>query len=162
MSNRFDIEKQNGIMPAKSRQEFRDQWDKLPDGQYTVTIEATGKSYRPTRYKYYFDSVMFEIIRQAGRHFRVTNPNTGEIRQVTDTKEMHEIMKGIYNPISVQVGRQILVMPGTTTELNDREFIGNYLEQILADMGGPPYLVEFVDYEGWKALRRSGMYKKRS
>lgn len=147
-------------MPQKSRQVFRDQWDALPDGEYTVTIEPGGKSYRPSRYKYYFDSVMFEIIRQAGKHFKVTNHNTGEIRDVKNTEEMHEIMKATYNPITVQAGRRVFVLPGTTTDLNDREFIGTYLEQIMSDLASPPYLVEFVDYEGWKALRRANAYKK--
>lgn len=159
MPARFNIEKAAGTMPAKSKQEFRAQWDALPDGEYTVTIEPGGKSYRPSRYKYYFDSVMFEIIRQAGKHFRVTNHNTGEIREVANTAEMHEIMKATYNPITVQAGRRVFVMPGTTTELSDREFIGTYMEQIMSDLAGPPYLVEFVDYEGWKALRRANAYK---
>lgn len=159
MPARFKIEKQNGAMPPKSRKEFREQWDALPDGEYRVTIEEDGNSYRPSRYKYYFDSVLFEILRQAGRFFRVTNPATGEIRDIRTEAELHEVMKGIYNPIMVSAGRQVFVMPGTTTELNDREFIGNYMEQILSDFAGPPYLVEFVDYEGWKALRRAGMYK---
>lgn len=160
MPAQFNIEKQGGQMPPKSRLDFRQAWNALPDGEYRITIEPAGKSYRPSRYKYYFDSVLFEILRQAGRHFRVTNPATGEIREVRETAELHEIMKMTYNPVTVQAGSRLFNLPGTTTELNDREFIGTYLEQIMSEHAGPPYLVDFVDYEGWKALRRAGIYKQ--
>lgn len=146
-------------MTDKSRREFSEIWTALPDGRYTITIETSGKGYRPTRYKYYFDSVLFEALRQAGRYFRITNMETGEQRQPRDTNELHEIMKAIYNPVTVEAARRVFIMPGTTTDLNDRDFIGNFLEQIMSDLSGPPYLVEFVDYEGWKALRRAGFYK---
>lgn len=155
----FHIEKQNGLMLKESRELFRDVWGELPDGEYRVTIEPDGKSYRPSRYKYYFDSVLFEALRQAGSHFKVINPETGEIREIRTEIELHEIMKITYNPVTVQAGSRVFTLPASTTELSDRDFIGKYMEQILSDLAGPPYLVEFVDYEDWKALRRAGIYK---
>lgn len=146
-------------MPKSSKETFREQWGQLPDGNYTITIEEGRKGYTPTRYKYYFDCVLFEIIRQAGHYYRITNPETGEQRKPNNTEEMHEIMKAIYNPLTVQVGRATMVIPGSTTELKDRDFIGNYLEQIISEHAGPPYLVDIPDYEEWKELRKTGQYK---
>lgn len=158
-TSRFIIQKQNGKMAAASREIFVEQWKELPDGEYTITIEEGKRGYTSTRYKYYFDCVLFEIMRQAGRFFRVLNHNTGEQRQPANVNELHEIMKALYNPITVQVNGVTMLIPGTTTELTDREFIGHFMEQIISDHSGPPYLVEVPMYEDWVELRKKNKYK---
>lgn len=146
-------------MPATYREIFKEEWAKLPDDDYEITIKRARRGYTTTRYKYYFDCVLYEILIQAGRYYRITNPATGEIRMPNNAIEMHEIMKAIYNPVTVQVGRVSLVLPGSTTDLSDRDFIGNYLEQIISEHSGPPYLCEIPMYEDWKEMRKAGKYK---
>lgn len=137
---------------------FSEQWERCPDGNYTITIEEGKKGYTSTRYKYYFDCVLREILGQASRFFRVTSPATGEQRRPESTEELHTIMKAIYNPLIVTIDGKAMVIPGTTTELTDSDFIGNYLEQILSDHSGPPYLCEIPDYDTWKHMRKEGNY----
>lgn len=146
-------------MTPHSLQLFSEQWAKCPDGNYTITIEEGKIGYTPTRYKYYFDCVLREILGQAGRFFRLTVPNTGEERPPNSTEELHEIMKLVYNPIQVECSGQVFTIPGTTTEIRDRDFIGQYVEQIIAEYSGPPYLCEIPSYEEWKEMRKNGTYR---
>ena len=67
-------------------------------------------------------------------------------------------MKAIYNPVTLTVGNKTRVIAGTTTDLNNKEFLGEYLEQIIADHSAPPYLIEFISYEDWKELHRANAW----
>ena len=159
---KFDIEKSNGVLANHSREIFKEQFDSLGDGKYTILI-SPAKGYRPSRYKYYYDSVLWQILNEAGKHYLIVNPSTGEERNPVNTTELHECMKAIYNPVMLSVNGKSRVIAGTTTDLNDSEFIKGFMEQIIADHSGPPYLIEFISYEDWKGLHAAnawGNFKK--
>lgn len=144
-------------MAEPSREVFRDQWDLLEPGDYTFEInKASG--YRPTRYKYYFGSVLTSILKQAGHLMQITNPKTGEVRRMHNTTELHQFFKWKYNLVWIMVGETAMPQAGTTTDLTDGEFINRFQEQIMADYAGPPWNVCFVDEEEWKALLKSGQW----
>ena len=153
MSAKFRIEKdESGKFTERSRKDHKEQMDALAPGTYEVSIIRAKEKYSPTRYKYYFSSVLFQILHDAGRFYRIVNPSTGEEREPQNTTELHECMKAIYNPVILNVGGKSRVIAGTTTDLNDRDFISSFLEQIIAEHSGPPYNIEFVSYEDWKGL----------
>ena len=157
MSAKFDIEKANGAFTDQSKKTLREEFGALVDGKYTI-LAAPAKGYRPSRYKYYYDSVLWQILNEAGQHYEIINPDTGEQRKPRNTAELHTCMKAIYNPVMLTVNGKSRVIAGTTTDLNDTEFLGKYLEQIIADHSGPPYLIEFISYQDWKELHRANAW----
>ncbi len=154
---KFDIEKSNGVLANHSREIFKEQFDSLGDGKYTILI-SPAKGYRPSRYKYYYDSVLWQILNEAGQHYKIVNPDTGEQRKPRNTAELHTCIKAIYNPVMLTVNGKSRVIAGTTTDLTDTEFLGKYLEQIIADHSSPPYLIEFISYQDWKELHRANVW----
>lgn len=157
MSAKFTIETDGVAFTGKSRKELKEQFGALTLGRYDVLI-TPAKGYRPTRYKYYYDSVLWQILNEAGKHYLIVNPSTGEERNPVNTTELHECMKAIYNPVMLSVNGKSRVIAGTTTDLNDSEFLGKYLEQIIADHSSPPYLIEFISYQDWKELHRANAW----
>lgn len=148
------IKKEGGRLTGQSRALLKELFDNLPDGWHTIEDSPRQVGYKPTRYKYYFDSLMKEILAGAGRFYRLVNSKTGETREPVSTEEMHHILKSIYNPIVLVAGDgSIRVMAGSTTELNNSEFIKEYQEQIIIDHSGPPYNLEITDYETWRQAK---------
>ena len=128
------------------------------DGQYVLTLKKVG-AFKATRYKYYFDCVMFYLLRDAAKFYRMIDHSTGEQYTPRTSEEMHQIMKVIYNPVTIIVpGGRTDTVGGTTTSLSDREFIGQYLEQIISDHAGAPYLVEIPTIQEWAMLHQSGQW----
>jgi len=158
MSAKFTIETDGITFTEKSRAILKEQFGALPLGRYDVLITPTKDNYTATRYKHYFDSVLWQILNQAGRFYLIVNPSTGEQRTPRDTTELHECMKAIYNPVTLTVGNRTRVIAGTTTDLNNKKFLGEYLEQIIADHSGPPYNIEFISYQDWKELHRANAW----
>ena len=154
---KFDIEKSNGAFTDQSKKTLREEFGALEDGKYTI-LAAPAKGYRPKRYSFYFDSVLWQILNDAGHHYEIVNPDTGEQRKPRNTTELHTCMKAIYNPVMLSVNGKSRVIAGTTTDLTDTEFLGKYLEQIIADHSGPPYLIEFISYQDWKELHRANAW----
>lgn len=152
MSAKFHIEKIAGKFTIDSRVLLKEQFDQLLDGHHTVMIEPGKVGYKASRYKYYFDCLMWQLLNEAATHYRFVNPDTGEERKPVNTTEMHVIMRAIYNPVILVAGNKTRVIAGSTTDLNDREFIGDYSERIISDHSGPPFNIEFVSYEDWKGL----------
>lgn len=142
---------------------MKEQFRSLEAGQYKVTIEKVehGK-YTPTRYKYYFASVMAAILEKCQHFFSITDHFTGEEHPPRSTTDIHEIMKLWYNPITVVTPKGAFTSGATTTALSDREFIGEYLETIISEFSLPPYNVEFMDYEEWKAAMKQKREQNRS
>lgn len=148
------IKKEKGRFTGQSRIDLKELFDSFEDGWHTIEYAPKEAGYKPSRYKYYFDSLMKEILKGAGRYYRLVIPTTGETREPRDTAEMHRIMKAIYNPIVlVTEDGKTRVMAGSTTELNDTEFINEYQEQIIIDHSGPPYNLEITDYDTWRQVK---------
>lgn len=160
MSAKFVIDKQDARLTQSTRQILIEQIAALEDGVWQIEITPGRRGYTSTRYRYYFDAVLWAILEQAGQHYMQTDASTGETHRMRNTADLHLLMKMLYNPVTVQVGRLAMTMPGSTTEMTDREFIGAYMEQIIADHSGPPYLVDFVGYDEWKALHKAGEWSE--
>jgi hypothetical protein len=165
MSAKFQIETDGVTFADKSRSALKEQFDLIRSqpGRYDVSITPAKEGYSPSRYKYYHDCILWQILNEAGNHYLIINPSDGEQRKPRNTAELHECVKAIYNPVILTVNGKSRVIAGTTTDLNNREFIGQFLQQIIADHSGPPYLIEFISYEDWKGLHRVnawGNFKK--
>ncbi len=163
MSSRVHFQKLNGKLTEESREFLADQYAELEDGYYTNDIHPGRIGYTPSRYKHYHDCILWAILSQAGHHYRLTNPDTGEERQPRSTGELHELIKAIYNPIFLVYQGKTRVIAGTTTDLTDRQFIDKFQEDVMSDHAGPPFNVEYVEYELWKQLHKEkkwGEFKK--
>lgn len=144
-------------LTAQSKKDLAAVFNGLPkESAFNLVVEQVNVKYRNSRYKYYFDCVLRLILMEAGERHVIMNPATGIQRPVRNTAELHYIMKCIYNPVTVTIGRQVYVMPGSTTELNDQDFAGQYSEQIIADYSGTPYLITFPTPPEYAELKRSG------
>ncbi len=127
-----------------------EQFSALPEGRYKVTIEKVGQYEHPGRYRYYFAIVMAEILHKCADRFQIINPRTGETSPPRTTADIHEIMKALYNPVMVVTHKGITNSGGTTTNLSDRDFIGEYMESIMAEFASPPFLCDFKDIDDWR------------
>ena len=160
MSAKFQIEKDDtGKFTPESLRVHKEQMGLLPAGKKYDVLVTPAKGYRPKRYSFYFDSVLWQILNDAGHHYEIVNPDTGEQRKPRNTTELHTCMKAIYNPVMLSVNGKSRVIAGTTTDLNDSEFIKGFMEQIIADHSGPPYLIEFISYEDWKGLHAANAWQ---
>lgn len=88
----------------------------------------------------------------------------GEVKPIETVEQLHQWLKLRYNFIEIvdkETG-EVSRMPCSTTELNDRDFIGKYMQQIEADFA-TEYYVEFCGYQEWIEMHNDGSwwdYKK--
>ena len=158
MSAKFTIETDGVTFTDKSRAALKEQFGALPPGKYDVLITPAKDNYTATRYKYYWDSVLWQILCEAGHHHRSIDPKTGEETHPKNTADLHEIMRVFYYPVMVARGEVIKVVGKSTTELTDQQFLKGYLQNILVEYSGPPYNIEFISYEDWKELHRANAW----
>lgn len=157
------IEKTGGKLTETSRDIFAEKFRELPDGKHLIESKRVTSTYTPTRYKYYFDAVMWLILQHAGNSLMIISGN--EQRHVESTKDVHAVMKLRYNGVTI-VDRntgEVFKLARSTTNLSDRDFIGEYTERIIEEYAGEPHYIEFPDYEEWKLLhkeRRWNSYKE--
>lgn len=151
----FYITKNQTGLAAASKEVLRDQFGKLGEGQFKVTIEPVTTNYTPTRYKYYFGHVLPCILEKCSRSFKMINYHTGEEANPRTTEDLHECLKMMFNPVTVITPKGAFNTPGTTTALNNREFIGEFSEMIMAYFADAPYNVEFIDRESWSEIMKA-------
>ena len=140
---------------GQSRQIMAEQFGALEAGRYKVMIEKIGAYEKPTRYKYYFGVVMAAILEKCSDRFQIIDPRTGETSPPRTTEDIHEVMKAMYNPVIIITPRGATNSGGTTTNLSDRDFIGEYMETIQAEFSALPYNVEFLDRDEWNANQKA-------
>lgn len=140
---------------GQSREIMAEQFGVLPEGRYKVTIEKVGAYERPTRYKWYFSVMMAEILNKCADRFQILNPRTGETSPPRTTEDIHEIMKAIYNPVTIITPKGATNSGGTTTNLGDQEFINEYSEMILSEFSSPPYNCEFLSPYEWREIMKA-------
>lgn len=145
--------KRDGRIVQGSKEVLKDLFAKLPDGAYTLQIAEKDERYTPTRYRYYFGHVVPEILSRCGHMFRFVS---GEVEKAPVTgDDMHMILKSLYNPMTVIApGGRVFNTYESTTNLNDRDFAGRFVETIIADFSNPPYLCEFAMYDDWREMMR--------
>ena len=67
-------------------------------------------------------------------------------------------MKPTYNKVLLMAPGKSMLVAGSTTDLDNKEYFGKYLESIIADHSGPPYNIQFIGYEDWKELHRANAW----
>jgi|WetSurMetagenome_2_1015567.scaffolds.fasta_scaffold632022_1 hypothetical protein len=136
---------------GQSREIMAEQFGALQQGRYKVVIQRVGEYQRPTRYRFYFAVVMSAILEKCADRFQIINPRTGETSPPRTTEDIHEIMKAMFNPVTIITPHGATNSGGTTTNLSDRDFINEYMEAIMAEFSSPPYNVSFRDVDEWRA-----------
>lgn len=157
-ASRFEIVIKDGKMSGIDKAIFRKEFEALEDGRYRIGFDK--KKSKCTRYRYYFDAVLSFALPAAAKVFHVIEK--GQERPIRNTVELHEIVKGIFNPvvaINMETGEQI-IKGGTTTSMSDSEFISEYTPKVLEYFASHPFFVEFVDFEEWGQLYSEGMWHK--
>lgn len=140
---------------GQSREILKEQIEALEQGRYKVVIEKAGAYERPTRYKFYFGVVMAAILEKCADRFQIINPRTGETSPPRTTDDIHETMKAMFNPVMIMTPRGVTNSGGTTTNLSDRDFINEYMEEIMSEFSSPPYNVEFLDPDTWREMMKA-------
>lgn len=146
---RIWIEKGPERLAPQSRDVLLETVRNLTEGGYQVTFEGKAKGYTPTRYRFYFGHIVKVILLTCAERFRIIGQD-GEQRTPSTAEEMHEILKFYYNPVTVITPKGAFQTGSTTTAMNDRDFIGVYLETIMADFSQPPYNCDFMVYDEWR------------
>lgn len=146
------IEKVNGKLSEQSRDVYRDAWEELPDGGYRAIFEAQKRGYTPTRYKYYFAHVLEVILLTCGKMFSTWNGE--KFVPVTNIYQIHDWMKLKYSPAILISPLGTHILPKSTTEKSDSEFINEFEETIIAEFSAPPFGCDFMDRESWAEMMK--------
>jgi hypothetical protein len=162
---KFLIQKTNGKLAEVSKEILREKFNILPDGQHLIEIQKSksGSYNHPTRYKYYFDCVLGLALPVMSKKYLFVDQH-GEMRNPATVEELHYCIKVEKNPVKIISNRtgQMLTVGQTTTKMSDREFIGDFLEEVLADFHecnaygdtGAPL------YEEWKEYHKTNSWKQ--
>lgn len=159
----FLISKQeNGKLSETSRAIFREQFDALEPGQYFVQFKPHKTArFTATRYKWWFDCVLGLALPKVRQHFGMADKH-GEVNYPATVEQLHEILKLIYNPVTIvrADGGIIKTIGYTTTRMSDSDFINEFCEQIIADFSGAPYYAfpdtGCPDREEWADMYNTG------
>ena len=92
------------------------------------------------------------ILITAGGHFQVID-GTG-VRAAKNTDEIHQVLKLKFNPVMVLTPNGAYMIPQSTTELPDGDFIQKYEEAIIIEFSNEPYFCEFMSREEYAALMK--------
>jgi hypothetical protein len=141
-TRKFNIRKDSGRLTVDTREILAEAVSQAPDGNFEIIIKQRPEGYSRTRYKFYFGSIVPLILLTCADKFKIVT-NDGSMRTPTSAEEMHEVLKYLYNPVSIVTPKGAFVTGSTTTNLSDRDFIGVYLESIMSDFSNPPYNVDF-------------------
>lgn len=148
---RIAVVKEGGKMTPATREVMGRAWDGLPDGSYEITFNRNGYQWTG-RYRYYFGYLMTEIIRAL--NLVVVDKCTGEVRAML-TEELHGLCKERFNKVRVKdpFTRRWKERGGSTTGLEDGDFITKYEEEICAHFA-VEYGIELLSRDEWKEKRK--------
>jgi len=150
MTYQLEIERKEGRLTEKAREQLGKQFACLPDGVYKLVIESKFDHYRSTRYKYYFGHLLQVILLTCGDKFQVLDGD--EFRPVRDTSEIHDALKMKYNPVIIRSPFGVFTVPSSTTSLSDRDFIARFETEIQAEFSGPPWNCEFLSRQEYGTI----------
>lgn len=160
MMRKTKITTYSGMLTSQSKQSIRELFSELPEGSFEVVVLQVSDKFTASRYKYYFDCVLRIILDNCGNQHQIASPTTGMARPVQTTEELHWVMKCIYNPVVFVRNGRAVQMPGSTRDLSDRAFAGQFVEQIISDYSSPPYLCEFPTIQEWAQMHKAGLWSQ--
>ena len=149
---KITIKKYNGNLTRFSRELLEEKLNELGvEGEFYIGCQKKPDQITKTRYKYYFDCVMFQILWDAGDTLQFIEPG-GIMRPVQNTAEVHACMRAKYNSIVFydSTTQKTVTIAGATKGMSDRKFIGDFMQNIMAEYAGPPHNIEFIDIEDWR------------
>lgn len=163
----FQIQKENGRLTPISKELLREWVDNLPEGWHEVTSEqkkgALG-NYSPTRYKYYFDCVLTLALPAASRFYfwGVREGKKYIQKPLKNVEDLHEYLKAKYNSVQVidAATGEYRETAMSTTQMNDRDFIHRFLEQILLDFSSHPFCVDIPSREDWRDMHTAHQWRE--
>ncbi len=125
----------------------------LEEGNWLIT-RAKDKSYKKSRYRYYFGHVLLTAVTSFNRRemFQIEHEDTGEMEQLT-TEDLHERFKWYFNPQIVRYESMRIIKKGSTKKLSDEAFIKEYMEKIFHWLAEHEVIV--LNYEEWRKLAES-------
>lgn len=148
---------QDNALHRVSRQILKEAVETMAKAGGWWTVQATQRSYTPTRYKYLFDCVYADAMPNVAERYQILDPATGRHRGLESVEELHLCMKWEF--LSIQLvdptTGEITRIPGTSTQLDDRKFFDEFVEQVichLTELGG--YGVDgCLSREEWAELK---------
>lgn len=141
----------------------------LPEGQFKVFIQQV-KRMGSWRTKFHFGHVLPLIVEYMNRNNinQILDPTTGEMTPI-DVLTLHEYHKQLFNPCLVKniLNRkdvkgqtpEFIVVPMSTTKLNDSEFIGRFEEEIMSTYANQ-YGIEFISRDDFRMYFEDGKDSK--
>lgn len=160
---KFYIKKELGEYSEVFREVMKEMlFTNTPDAYYEVTVtERQERNYTATRYKYYFDCVMYLALLFRNDRFFFIDESTGEQTRPRTTEEMHECYKLEFNSVLVmsKVTGNVYKTAKSTRKLSDRDFIGKYTDEILLDIFESGKVEDIPTYEEWKEMHKTNQWK---
>lgn len=103
----------------------------LGEGLYSLNLKSQ-KKISTSRYKYYWGHVLLLAVNEFNKRamYQIEIEDTGEVKPL-DCTELHEMFKQWYNPVIRRYKGMRIIKGGSTRNLSDSEFIGEYLEKIV-------------------------------
>jgi hypothetical protein len=125
----------------------------LPEGLYSLNLKSQ-KKVSTSRYKYYWGHVLLLAVNEFNKRsmYQIEIEDTGEIK-LLDCTELHEMFKQWYNPVIRRYKGMRIIKGGSTRNLSDSEFIGEYLEKIICFLAEKDVICQTFDE--WAEYMRS-------
>lgn len=158
MSAIATVEIEKGKVKDKYRKYLGQIVSTLEDGEYKIGFEKKGKRSNATRYKFYFDCIMAFALPKASKVYQILKK--GHPEPISTTGELHFVMKVLFNPVSIidQQSGEVITNGASTVTMSDKEFIGEFSEQVIAHFASEPFFIEFPTFEEWGQLYREGLW----
>lgn len=147
------IENNKTVLSETTRQKLF-KFLQLEEGNWLLT-RAKDKSYKKSRYKYYWGCVLLSAVNQFNQRslFQIENEETGEQSPLT-TDDLHIMFKQYFNPVLVRYEGFRIIKGGSTKKLSDNEFIKEYMEKIFVFLSEHSVIVP--DYSSWRTRTEEG------
>lgn len=156
MNAAFEIIKRNGDLTSESKAYLRQSINELIEGKFYNVVIKSNSIKRNSRYKYYWSfliKIAVAYYNKCGK-YQIEDMNSGEVRLLDDVS-FHEALKRKFNPVIIQFADTKIMKGGTTTTLNDDEFIKRYEHEIIEMLASDG--VPLIDRDDYCQYRNDGM-----
>ncbi len=126
----------------------------LKEGLYQLNLKSQ-KKISTSRYKYYWGHVLLLAVNEFNKRgmYQIEIEDTGEVKPL-DCIELHEMFKQWYNPVIRRYKGMRIIKGGSTRNLSDSEFIGEYLEKIICFLAENDVIC--MTFDEWADYMRGG------